>query len=136
MTHARCDHIGLLSQNAGELTAFYTEVLGFEITAESTLPESIVQSIFGLSDECRFVKLHKDGFMIEIFQPLSAGLSKWFAGVVGINHWGYCVDDRNAFVDKMRRDGHQLVEIDRTGRSVYFLIDPDGNRIEIRECPR
>lgn len=70
--------------------------------------------------------------MIEIFQPLSTVPQERTIGSIGINHWGYRVDDRAAFVARMRRNGQRIVEIDRNGRSVHFLIDPDGNRIEIR----
>ena len=133
MKYTTCDHIGLFTQNASELTAFYTGILGFELANDGILPRSIVESIFGLTDDCRFIKLSKNDFMIELFQPLSTELRKRIAGIVGINHWGYSVSDRTAFVEKMRKEGQQIVEVDRNGRSVYFLIDPDGNRIEIRE---
>ena len=136
MKHSSCDHIGLFSKNAGELIAFYTGILGFELTSDSVLSKAVVERIFGLADDCRFVKLHREDFMIEIFQPCTAGLRHGMNGVVGINHWGFRVDDRIAFVDKMRRAGQRIVEIDRNGRAVYFLIDPDGNRIEVRENPR
>jgi catechol 2,3-dioxygenase-like lactoylglutathione lyase family enzyme len=132
MKHNSCDHIGLFTQNMGVLKTFYTDILGFEIKSDSTLPRSVVEPIFGLADDCRLMKLEKDGFMIEIFQPLSATLEERTNRSVGINHWGYRVDDRAAFVTRMRGNGQRIVEIDRNGHSVYFLIDPDGNRIEIR----
>ena len=136
MTHPGCDHIGILTPDAEQLASFYTKVLGFERTAESALPKSVMGTIFGLNDECRFLKLHKNGFMIEIFQPLSFRLTERITAAIGINHWGYSVEDRVAFANELRRKGHHLIEVDRDGRSVYFLVDPDGNRIEIRDSKR
>jgi len=128
-----CDHIGFFTKNVEAMKQFYTRVLGFELGNESTLSRSLVEKIFGLADECRFVKLHRHGFMIEMFEPLSERLRERVASQIGMNHWGYCVADREIFVQELRRDGIGVIEIDRNGRSVYFLIDPDGNRIEIRD---
>ena len=114
---------------------FYIHVLKFELGKESTLAKSLVKDIFGIAADCRFVKLHKNGFMVEIFQPLSPEFQARVAGQVGMNHWGYCVADRSIFVEKLRREGLPVIEIDRNGRSAYFLVDPDGNRIEIRDYP-
>lgn len=132
MKHNSCEHIGLFTQNMSISKTFYTNILGFEVKSYGILPRSVVEPIFGLADDCRFMKLEKDGFMIEIFQPLSTVPQERTIGSIGINHWGYRVDDRAAFVARMRRNGQRIVEIDRNGRSVHFLIDPDGNRIEIR----
>jgi catechol 2,3-dioxygenase-like lactoylglutathione lyase family enzyme len=129
-----CEHIGFFTMNAEAMKEFYIRVLGFELGNESTLPKSLVENIFGLADDCRFVKLYKGGFMVEIFEPLSSRLHIRMADHAGVNHWGFCVADRASFVENLRGDGLSVIEIDRNGRSVYFLTDPDGNRIEIREC--
>jgi len=113
---------------------FYIQALGFELGSETILSESIVADIFGIAADCRFVKLHKDGFMIEIFEPLSLRLQEQMAHRVGINHWGYCVTERDILLETLRKGNVPIIEIKRNGRIVYFLADPDGNRIELREC--
>ncbi len=130
-----CDHIGFFTGNAESMKEFYTRVLDFEVGTDSILSKAIVDRIFGLADECRFVKLTKDGFMVELFEPVSMQLRSRIEDRVGINHWGFCVEDRALYVEKLRADGLPVIEVDRNGRSVYFLLDPDGNRIEIRDCP-
>ena len=136
MKQPTCDHVGFFTRNAKELAVFYTKILDFELIHDSMLSKSIVQTIFGLADDCRFVKLRKNDFIVEIFEPVSTELQKRVSGIVGINHWGYCANNRTAFVQKCRRDGLPVIEIDRNGRSAYFLIDPDGNRIEIGDCSK
>ena len=131
-----CDHIGIFTQNMELMKEFYTEALGFSLGNESTLSHSIMDEIFGFGHECHFVKLHRNGFMVELFSPTSTELHVPSAGTVGLNHWGYCVADRASFVDALRQKGHTIIEIDRNGHSAYFVLDPDGNRIEIRDYPR
>ena len=131
-----CDHIGFFTKDVETMTEFYTRVLGFEVGKESVLSRPLTQKIFGLDDECRFVKLHRNDFVIEMFEPLSARLHERMTSQVGMNHWGYCVVDRKTFVEELRRRGIDVIEIERNGHAVYFLIDPDGNRIEIRDHPR
>ena len=130
-----CDHIGFLTDNAQTMIDFYTQLLGFRIIGDSMLPASIMEKIFDVRAECRFVKMEKEGFMVEFFQPLAERSLAHAANKVGMNHWGFCVEDRFEFVEKIRAQGVSVTEIDRNGRSVYFIMDPDGNRIEIRDRP-
>lgn len=134
MRPAMCDHIGLFTDNATRLKEFYVDMLGFSVMHESVLPMSTVEEIFGVKCDCRFIKLSKNDFMLEIFEPLSTNLGKRVASSAGVNHWGHCVDNREAFVQELRRSGVHVIEVERNGRSVYFITDPDENRIEIREC--
>jgi len=130
-----CDHIGFFTLDADSLQRFYTDKLGFELKDESLLDRAIVKTIFGMATDCRFIKLQRNGFMLEIFEPLSAEARESIECAAGLNHWGYCVDDRTAFVEKQKANGIPVTEIERNGRTVYFLADPDGNRIEIRDYP-
>ena len=131
-----CDHIGIFTQRLRPMKAFYTGTLGFALAGEGVLSKKIMEKIFDFAHDCHFVKLHKNGFMVELFAPVSTELHTPVPGARGVNHWGYCVADRESFVEGLRRNGHEIAEIDRNGRTVYFVDDPDGNRIEIRDCAR
>jgi catechol 2,3-dioxygenase-like lactoylglutathione lyase family enzyme len=76
MKQPTCDHVGFFTRNAKELAVFYTKILDFELIHDSMLSKSIVQTIFGLADDCRFVKLRKNDFIVEIFEPVSTELQK------------------------------------------------------------
>jgi catechol 2,3-dioxygenase-like lactoylglutathione lyase family enzyme len=136
MSEQICDHIGFFTMDAKSMKQFYIHVLGFESGSENVLPAALVNEIFGIHTDCRFIKLHKDGFMVELFEPLSQEYETNMTKAFGMNHWGFCVSDRAAFVEKLRRQGLTVIEIKRNGRPVYFLVDPDGNRIEIRDYPK
>ena len=129
-----CDHIGLFTDNAQRIKEFYIRVFDFESGDETTLSEKVIADIFGIKAECRFIKLYKEGFILEIFNPLSAELQKYLAPRIGINHWGCCVKERDMMIEKLRENKVPLIEIRRNDRTAYFVVDPDGNRIELREC--
>ena len=131
-----CDHIGIFTQNMAPMKKFYMDALGFSLGSETTLSKEIMGKIFGFAHDCHFAKLHIEGFMVELFSPLSGELHTGATHKTGVNHWGFCVPDRRSFIEELRRKDHVIVEIDRNGRKIYFVVDPDGNRIEIRDYPR
>jgi catechol 2,3-dioxygenase-like lactoylglutathione lyase family enzyme len=136
MKRSTCDHIGLFTLDADSSQRFYTDKLGFKVKDDSMLDHTVIKAIFGLETDCRFVKLQKDGFVVELFEPLSAGAREKIKNIPRLNHWGYCVHDRTAFAEEQRTNGLPVTEIKRNDHKVYFLTDPDGNKIEIRDYPK
>ncbi len=130
----KCDHIGLYTNNAKRLVNFYTKKLAFKKTKEEILDKSIFKEIFGISADCRFIRLVSDNIMLEIFEPINRSPYKNIKNSIGYNHWGYCVKDRKKFVQQLRKKRVKIIEIRRNDHIVYFVIDPDENRIEIRDC--
>ena len=129
----RCDHIGIFTNNSKRLVNFYVNKLGFKKGMVNKLPKSIMKPLFGISCDCKFIKLYSEGVMIEIFEPMLVRGRKRINNTIGYNHWGYCVGDRKKFVKKLRRKKVNIIEIKRNDHIIYFITDPDGNRIEIRE---
>jgi catechol 2,3-dioxygenase-like lactoylglutathione lyase family enzyme len=128
-----CDHIGILTNNAHTLITFYTEKLDFQREREEVLPRSIFEQIFGFATDCRFVRLSAGDFALELFEPLRAQARTRTAEVTGLNHFGYCVQNKQDYVDRLREKNVDIIEVKRSSHTVYFVCDPDGNRIEIRE---
>jgi catechol 2,3-dioxygenase-like lactoylglutathione lyase family enzyme len=127
-----CDHVGLFTAGADRLVGFYTRKLGFQKTKEEILPRDMTRAIFGVAADCRFLKLQAGDAVIEIFEPLRGRVTKRRRSAAGINHFGFVVTDRKAFLRRLRERKVPVLVIDRNGRSTYFISDPDGNRIEIR----
>ena len=133
----RCDHLGLFTNDADRLVRFYCRHFGFTVERDDVLTSTLAGRIFGVPGPCRFIKLAPDAgnpssLRMEIFQPLGRKLSRRLNGSVGCNHWGIAVGDRASFARSMARRKVPVVEIARGGRTVYFIRDPDGNRIELR----
>jgi len=127
-----CDHIGILTKDRRRLERFYVEKLKFKRERRDTLPKSLMKAIFGIESECELSRLVSGEVKIEIFEPGSTQAKKRAQKVAGYNHWGYCVGDREKFVQVLKRRGVRTIEVKRDVRTVYFVVDPDGNRIEIR----
>ena len=129
----KCDHIGIFTNDSRKLLNFYIKKLGFRKEKESILPKSIVKSIFGISCDCKLIKLASGNMMIEIFEPVSFRMRKRIKSSIGYNHWGYCVANRKKFIQKLKQKKVNVIEVKRNDHIVYFITDPDENRIEIRE---
>ncbi len=128
-----CDHIGFFTKNADRLIEFYTVILKFTFKQESVLSSSMTRAIFGVDSDCRFIKLVRNDFTLELFEPLSVKVREKMSRVSCRYHWGYCVENREQFVQNLRAKSIPITEIKRNGRSVYFITDPDTNLIEIRD---
>ncbi len=124
-------HIGLFSREPKKLIEFYTNCLGFEqLDTKSVSKEWMVQ-IFGVPVECQLIKLRIDSLVIEIFASPELELVERSAPSVGYNHWGLGVEDKESFVRELGRKRVPVLKLEGTGRSIYFIKDPEGNLIEI-----
>ncbi len=132
-TLERCDHVGLLTNDCERLADFYTSVLKFKKEKEEILPQSVARPIFGLLSDFIFIRLISGNMKLELFQPISLRLLKHRSRNAGLNHWGYCVVDRKRFTKALKRKKIPVIEIKRNAHIVYFIKDPDGNLIEIRD---
>ena len=129
-----CDHIGILTNDAQRLIRFYTHKLDFKKIKEDILDASTFGTLFGFRVSTRFIRLSTDGLMLELFEPLEKKASSNTVTSTGLNHFGYCVRNRLNYVKLLHKKKVNIIEIKRNGHTVYFVTDPDGNRIEIREC--
>ena len=129
----RCDHIGILTNDAQKLIRFYTKKLDFKKIKEEILDAATFGRIFGFRTSTRFIRLSTGGLMLELFEPLKKKASSNTSSSTGLNHFGYCVKNRLNYVRRLQRKKVKIIEIERNGHTVYFVSDPDGNRIEIRE---
>lgn len=128
-----CDHIGIFTNNYDRLVNFYIGKLGFRKEKEGVLPKSIIEPIWGLASDCKFIRLVSGDVKIEIFDPITIDLREKIGDIIGYNHWGYEVEDREEFCRKLKRKKVNLIEVKRDNHMIYFVKDPDGNTIEIRQ---
>ncbi len=126
-----CDHIGLFTNDPERLLDFYTRIMEFDKISDSILDKSIMKSIFGINIKCRFIKLSKGELMLEIFTPIEQ--KSQVQTKIGINHFGYKQNNKIKFVQRLKEQGQNLITIKKNNHSIYFIKDPDGNLIELRE---
>jgi len=128
-----CHHIGILTRNPKTLISFYTQGLGFSEGETRILPADLTEKIFGLSSECMLTKLTSGNAVIEIFAPVNIDVTRRNMGTAGYNHWALQVKNKESFIRILEGRKVPVLKIDRAGRMVSFVKDPDGNLIEIYE---
>ncbi|UCE20414.1 MAG: bifunctional nicotinamidase/pyrazinamidase [Gemmatimonadota bacterium] len=129
---ATCDHIGIFTMNVKKLSDFYVRTLGFKSEKEEVFTTSLMRKALGVHSDCMMIRLVSGDVRLELFQPTSVRLARRLNISAGYNHWGYHVGDRGRYVRKLKKKGVPIIEVRRNDRTVYFVKDPDGNRIEIR----
>ncbi len=135
MSHqiVNCNHIGIFTDNPYRMIEFYRNNFGFRRVKEEILDRKIVKLIFGLNKKCLLIKLTNNHTVIELFVPINTNLKKKELKYYGYNHIGFAVKNRDRLLRLLKQNKARIIKIRRNGHNVFFTIDPDGNRIEIRE---
>jgi catechol 2,3-dioxygenase-like lactoylglutathione lyase family enzyme len=127
-----CDHVGIFTSNMKRSANFYMKMLGFKREKEDVFTRSLMKKALGMNSDCMMIRLVSGDVRLELFQPISIRLAKRLNNTSGYNHWGYRVGDKKKFVRRLRRKGVPIIEVRRNEHTVFFIKDPDGNRVEIR----
>jgi glyoxylase I family protein len=120
-------HIAILTDDYEKSKIFYTQVLGFEIVAETYREErksyKLDLSIDGL-------------YQIELFSFPDFVERASFPEAKGLRHLAFAVDDIEASVKELENQGVDLqgIRIDElTGKRFCFFYDPNGQPLELYE---
>lgn len=128
-----CHHLGILTKDPEKLKDFYIKNLGFEEGETRLLPAGLVNQIFGIPSPCYLTKLKTDSLVLEVFSPADLQIQCRKSTSAGYNHWGMAVVNKEEFVRELKQKKVPLIEIEHSGRTIYFIKDPEGNLIEIYE---
>ena len=120
------------TNNPNRLVNFYKKALGFKEESRQIVAKNVIKSIFGLDCRCLMIRLGKGALKIEIFKDTSIRFRKRAKNSLGYNHWGYFVGNRGVFIKTVKSKA-PVIKVERNGRFAYFIKDPDGNLIELRD---
>ena len=127
-------HIGLWVSDLTSTGRFYERILGFEKQYAYRLPSEVIQTVFGRKVKCQVAVYRRDEVALELFRPAIEMADAAQAPLIpGVNHFGLQVADSETFCEKAREKGADVIELDRGDHLVYFLRDPDGVLIEIKD---
>ena len=129
-----CHHLGILAREPEKLKEFYTNDLGFEEGETRLLPADLVNRIFSIPSPCYLTKLKHGSLILEVFSLTDKETQKRNPVTVGYNHWGMGVEDKERYIEELKQKNVPVMEIERAGRMIYFVKDPEGNLIEIYEA--
>ena len=79
------------------------------------------------------LKLHRGDITLEVFSSQDIKLTPRADTQIGYNHFGLWVEDKKQFCRQLANQGVEVIEAPYKDRFVFFVKDPDGNRIEIFE---
>ena len=130
------DHIGIITNNLQQSVEFYTDVLGFSISAKIEMDDAGFSAIF----------VEKNGSKIEligyrgIITERSEGVEiKMGGSSIPINdHITFTVDEIAATVTELKEKGVEFglepIQVEG-GMKIAFFKDPNGMLIELVEHP-
>jgi lactoylglutathione lyase len=123
----RFNHVAFRVRDVARSLAFYEGVLGFREAFRVYRPDGRLGLIYVQFGADQFVELFEGGEGERQPEPAQDG--------AGYLHFCITVEDLDAALDVLRRKGLDVGQ-PRTGTSgarIYFIEDPDGNKIELAE---
>ena len=124
------DHVGIVNEDEGSAIRFYGDLLGLEKMKESSVSPELAQKLFSLGREIRMLVYGKESLKVEIFIIPGFTLPS-----PSVPHFCIQVPDLPGFLEKVKGEGVTVIAAERGGRTVYFVEDFSGNRIELKQQP-
>ena len=122
------EHVGTTAADLDRSIAFYCGLLGLTLVLRKRQGETALAF------------LDAGGGMLEIAERSGATQARDVpAGVAGLRHLTFAVDDVDAMVEKLAAAGVEIIEQPRNAhhteliRRVAFCRDPDGIQVELIE---
>jgi len=138
----RIDHVGIIVNDLPAAKAFFLD-LGLEIMGEGKVEGEWVERVIGLQDvKDEVVMLQTpDGEanieLVKFYKPLDEkGLQRPLANTLGIRHIAFIVDDIEAVVAKLKKNGAELFGDIQNYENTYkvcYVRGPEGIILELAE---
>ncbi len=142
MSVHRIDHVGIIVNDLPAAKAFFLE-LGLEMEGEGKVEGELVERVTGLRNaKAEIVMLRTpDGEtnieLSKFHSPTDEnGIQRSLANTLGIRHITFVVDDVEAMVAKLQKDGAELVGEIQTYENEYklcYIRGPEGIILELAE---
>ncbi len=121
------DHVGVMNQDEDGAVRFYMGILCLEKIKESSVLPELARQLFGLDREIRMLVFGNEDLKVEIF--IIPGFS---LPLPSVPHFCLQVADLGTFLEEAKRKGVKVISAERGGRTVHFVEDFSGNRIELK----
>jgi catechol 2,3-dioxygenase-like lactoylglutathione lyase family enzyme len=138
----RIDHVGIIVNDLPAAKAFFLD-LGLEMVWEGEVEGEVVERIIGLQDvkaEVVMLRTPDGEANIELSKFHSPtdenGIQRSLANTLGIRHITFAVEDVEAIVAKLKKNGAELVGEIQTYENTYklcYIRGPEGIILELAE---
>jgi len=121
------DHVGLMNEDEEGAVRFYSGILGMEKTRESSVPAELSRRLFSADIEIKMLVFGKEDLKVEVFI-----VPRFKRPSPSVPHFCFLAQDLPGLIGKAEAAGVKVVSAERGGRTVWFVEDFSGNRIEIK----
>ncbi len=121
------DHVGIMNKDEDRAVRFYQDILGLEKIKESSVSANLAGQLFPFNREIRMLVYGKENLMVEIFI-----VPDFSPPSPSVPHFCIQVPDPAELLEKAKNEGVKVTFAERGGRTVYFVDDFFGNRIELK----
>ena len=121
------DHVGIINEDEDGAVRFYRDILGLKKIKESSVSANLAGQLFSIDREIKMVVYGKENLMVEIFI-----VPDFSPPSPPVPHFCLQVPDPAALLEKAKKEGVKVISAERGGRTVYFVDDFFGNRIELK----
>ncbi len=122
------DHVGIVNKDGEEAVRFYEAFLGLGRIKESSVSPELSRKLFSVDEEIRMLVYGDEELKVEVFI-----LPGFIPQSPCIAHFGIQVPDLPGFLERTKDAGVKMISAERGGRTVYFIEDFSGNRIEVKQ---
>lgn len=123
-------HIGIMNEDEEGALKFYCDILGLEKIKESVASPELARQLFSVDQEMKILVYGLEDLVVEIF-IISEFRRPWPPA----SHICIQVPDVAALIEKAAAQGAKVISANRDGRTVSFIEDFSGNRIELKSRP-
>ncbi len=122
------DHVGIMNEEEDGAVRFYRDILGLEKIKESSVSPELAQKLFSVGVEMKMLVFGKENLKVEVFI-----VPAFIRSSPCVAHLGIQVQDLSGLLEKAKEEGVKVISAERGGRTVYFVEDFSGNRIEVKQ---
>jgi catechol 2,3-dioxygenase-like lactoylglutathione lyase family enzyme len=122
------DHVGIVNRDGSEAVRFYRDLLGLDAIKESSVSPELSRKLFSIDQEITMLVYGKGNLKVEVF--ILPGFS---APLPVVPHFGLQVGDLSGLLERVKSAGVKMISAERGGRTVHFIEDFSGNRIEVKQ---
>ena len=135
--NAPFNHLGHSVGDLDRARRFYTELLGFTVRNEMTIPDGIASKLMRVPEPVGLsvLYLERDGFVLELLHFAGSGAAPApfrprTMNEIGLTHVSLSVDDIPATCALVEQHGGEVLTDTDIGGGI-FVRDPDGQLIEL-----
>jgi catechol 2,3-dioxygenase-like lactoylglutathione lyase family enzyme len=128
---ANIQHIGITCNDIRKSAEFYEQYFKLKKIKEFEVAKDVIEVIFGIKSKAQVIYLQAQDQIIELFYFIDQKINNQMGS---ISHFALSVGNREKVFNTIKQSGVGVIlAIKPDGGKVYFVKDPDGILIELKD---